>query len=94
MADLKRVYAAVDEETALYELEAFGEKWNGKYPKIAQSWEANWPKLSTYPLDTGRVCQNDSCALYMLTFSGSPSSWTNRHWQISWLKTAKSKRQA
>ena len=48
MADLKRVYAAVDEETALYELESFGEKWNGKYPKIAQSWEANWPKLSTY----------------------------------------------
>lgn len=48
MADLKRVYAAVDEETALYELESFGKKWNGKYPKIAQSWEANWPKLSTY----------------------------------------------
>lgn len=48
MADLKRVYAAVDEETALYELEAFGEKWNAKYPKIAQSWEANWSKLSTY----------------------------------------------
>ena len=48
MADLKRVYAAVDEETALYELESFGEKWNGKYPKIAQSWKANWPKLSTY----------------------------------------------
>ena len=48
MADLKRVYAAANEETALYELEAFGEKWNGKYPKIAQSWEANWPKLSTY----------------------------------------------
>ena len=48
MADLKRVYAAVDEETALYELESFGEKWNGKYPKIAQSWNANWPRLSTY----------------------------------------------
>ena len=48
MADLKRVYAAANEETALYELEAFGEKWNDKYPKIAQSWEANWPKLSTY----------------------------------------------
>ena len=48
MADLKRVYAAVDEGTALYELESFGEKWNGKYPKIAQSWKANWPKLSTY----------------------------------------------
>lgn len=48
MADLKRVYAAANEETALYELEAFGEKWNAKYPKIAQSWEANWSKLSTY----------------------------------------------
>ena len=48
MADLKRVYAAVDEETALYELESFGEKWNSKYPKIAQSWESNWSKLSTY----------------------------------------------
>ena len=54
MADLKRVYAAVDEETALYELEAFGEKWNSKYPKIAQSWEANWPKLSTYFKRFGR----------------------------------------
>ena len=39
MADLKRVDAAVDEETALYELESFGENWNSKYPKIAQSWE-------------------------------------------------------
>lgn len=48
MADLKRVYAAIDEETALYELESFGEKWNSKYPKIAQSWEVNWSKLSTY----------------------------------------------
>lgn len=48
MADLKRVYAAIDEETALYELESFGEKWNAKYPKIAQSWESNWSKLSTY----------------------------------------------
>ena len=32
----------------MYELESFGEKWNSKYPKIAQSWEANWSKLSTY----------------------------------------------
>jgi putative transposase len=48
MADLKRVYAAVDEETALYELEIFDEKWSAKYPKIAQSWRANWARLSTY----------------------------------------------
>ena len=48
MVDLKRVYAAINEEVALYELEVFGQKWNGKYPKITQSWEANWSKLSTY----------------------------------------------
>lgn len=35
MADLKRVYAAANAETALYEPGVFGEKWNGKYPKIA-----------------------------------------------------------
>lgn len=48
MADLKRVYAAVDEDTGLYELEVFDEKWNSKYPKIGQSWKVNWAKLSTY----------------------------------------------
>lgn len=48
MADLKKVYAAVDEPTALSELENFDEKWSGKYPKIAISWRANWANLSTY----------------------------------------------
>lgn len=48
MADLKRVYAAPTEETALMELETFGEKWHSKYPKIYKSWQQNWPTLSTY----------------------------------------------
>lgn len=48
MADLKKVYAAVDEQTALYELEVFDEKWGVKYPKIALSWRSNWANLSTY----------------------------------------------
>ena len=48
MVDLKRVYAAVDEQTALYELEQFEDKWRGKYPKIALSWKNNWANLSTY----------------------------------------------
>ena len=48
MADLKRIYGAVDEQTALYELDGFEEKWQSKYPKIAQSWRQNWPNLSTY----------------------------------------------
>ena len=48
MTDLKNVYAAADEEIALYELEQFGEKWNEKYPKIAESRRENWAELSTY----------------------------------------------
>ena len=48
MADLKKVYAAVDEQTALSELDNFDEKWSSKYPQIAISWRANWANLSTY----------------------------------------------
>ena len=48
MADLKKVYAAVDEQTALYEIDAFDEKWSSKYPKIAISWRTNWANLATY----------------------------------------------
>lgn len=47
MADLKRVYAAPTEETALFELDTFEEKWS-KYPKFEVSWRKNWPTLSTY----------------------------------------------
>lgn len=48
MADLKKVYGAVDEETVLYELEQFAAKWDSKYPKISVSQKAHWPELSTY----------------------------------------------
>jgi transposase-like protein len=48
MVDLKQVYAAVEETTALYELDQFEGKWQARYPKIAQSWRQNWPTLSTY----------------------------------------------
>ena len=48
MADLKAVYAAVDEETALNALDVFAEHWDKKYPKISQSWRDNWANLSTY----------------------------------------------
>ena len=37
MADLKLVYAAPTEETALAELDGFCSKWDGKYPKIGES---------------------------------------------------------
>lgn len=48
MADLKAVYAAVDEQSALDALDTFSTRWDKKYPKIAQSWRDNWANLSTY----------------------------------------------
>ena len=48
MADLKEVYAAVDEPSAEEALERFAEKWDKKYPKISASWRENWANLSTY----------------------------------------------
>ena len=48
MADLKAVYAAPDEASALAALEFFSGKWDKKYPKISQSWQSNWANLSTY----------------------------------------------
>ena len=48
MTDLKAVYAAVDETSALEALEVFAERWDKKYPSISRSWRENWPNLSTY----------------------------------------------
>lgn len=45
IGDLKSVYAAPDEASAL---DAFGDKWDKKYPKISRSWRDNWANLSTY----------------------------------------------
>ena len=48
IADLKRVYAATTEESALTELESSEEKCGAKYPKTAKSWKENWANLETY----------------------------------------------
>ena len=48
MADLRSVYAAVDEPAVLDALDAFSAKWDTKYPKISRSWRENWANLSTY----------------------------------------------
>lgn len=48
MKDLKAIYGAPSEEAALYALEAFRENWEGKYPQIIKSWEANWADLSGF----------------------------------------------
>lgn len=46
-ADLKPVYKAPTEETALSALDEFEAKWGGKYPLAVKSWRANWNELST-----------------------------------------------
>ena len=48
MADLKKVYTAVDEEAALNALDEFAAVWDSKYPRISKSWYDNWANLSTY----------------------------------------------
>jgi transposase-like protein len=46
VSDLKPIYTVITEDEALFALELFGEKWNGKYPLIAKSWQSNWQRIS------------------------------------------------
>lgn len=48
MADLKRVFTAVDEPSALDALDDFSGKWGRKYTRISKSWWDNRANLSTY----------------------------------------------
>ena len=48
MADLKLVYGAPTLEEAEFQLEAFRDTWDKKYPQILKSWDANWAELTTY----------------------------------------------
>jgi putative transposase len=48
MNDLKAVYRAPSEDTAMQELGNLEKKWNSKYPIVISSWYNNWENLSTY----------------------------------------------
>lgn len=48
MRELKAVYQAPTEETALENLDVLEENWGRKYPSSIASWRNNWPQLSTY----------------------------------------------
>ena len=57
-ADLKFVYGALNEETALEKLLEFKEKWQSQYPSAVKSWEDNWDILSTffaYPVEIRKI---------------------------------------
>jgi len=47
-ADLKTIYAAVNESAAGQALEAFASKWDTKYPMISKSWRHNWIHLTMF----------------------------------------------
>lgn len=48
IVDLKRIYQAVNKETAENELLNLEEKWGEQYPVVVKSWQDNWDKLSAY----------------------------------------------
>ncbi|MGL5713528.1 MAG: IS256 family transposase [Paraclostridium sp.] len=48
MRDLKCVYKATTEESALENLDILKEKWDKQYGIVIDSWYNNWDKLSTY----------------------------------------------
>lgn len=47
-SDLKSVYKACSEESALSALDGFESKWGKRYPNIGSSWRRNWSELSTF----------------------------------------------
>lgn len=44
--DLKTIYTAPDEKSALNQLEKVTEKWSGQYPYAMKRWEDNWDAIS------------------------------------------------
>lgn len=58
MADLKKIYQAVNEDEAMNALIEFKGKWAKMYPSCVRSWEENWDILSTffaYPAEVRRI---------------------------------------
>lgn len=57
-ADLKPIYRAATSEDGWQQLEAFSEKWDGRYPSISQIWRRNWEQVSpffAYPAEIRKV---------------------------------------
>ena len=48
VADLKKIYGAINEYVATNELISLKEKWGSKYPNSVSSWEDNWEDLITF----------------------------------------------
>ena len=48
IADLKKIYGAVNEDAAMAALFELQEKWGSKYPNAVSSWKENWDNLITF----------------------------------------------
>jgi putative transposase len=48
LKDLKQVYRAPNKQAAEQQLIELENKWGQKYPKIIDSWQRNWERLTTY----------------------------------------------
>lgn len=58
MADLKKIYGAINEDEAMQGMVEFKEKWAKNYPSCVRSWEENWDILSTffaYPAEVRKI---------------------------------------
>lgn len=56
--ELKKIYAVSSTAEALASLEAFKTRWSRKYPAIAQTWEAVWPRFEAifaYPREIREI---------------------------------------
>lgn len=56
--DLKTIYTSATEQQAECALEAFGKKWDSKYPTIRQMWRTHWERIIPffdYPADIRKV---------------------------------------
>jgi len=47
-ADLRAIYTAATAEAAEQALEAFEDKWQGRFPSIAKSWRNNWTNITPF----------------------------------------------
>lgn len=66
MADLKKVYQAINEDEAMNALIEFKEKWAKTYPSLVRSWEENWDILSTFFAFRRLLAMNEAPHLWLV----------------------------
>lgn len=78
MADLKTVYKAIDEKTALNNLEKIEKKWWKNYGYVFKSWRDNWAELATMFAYPDRIRR--------IIYTTNAIEWFNR-WLRKYTKT-------